>query len=79
MVIIPLMPLLVAVLMATPISSASAQTNWQAEWEKTLRVAESEGQLMLYGCCYDYDRVLEGFKKKYPKLKVSTVLSVARY
>jgi iron(III) transport system substrate-binding protein len=28
----------------------------------------------LYGCCYDYDRVVEGFKKKYPKIKVATVL-----
>jgi ABC-type Fe3+ transport system substrate-binding protein len=52
-----------------------AQTNWQTEWDKTVRTAESEGQLTLYGCCYDYDRVLEGFKKKYPKVKVTTVLS----
>jgi iron(III) transport system substrate-binding protein len=54
---------------------AFAQMNWQAEWDKTVRAAESEGQLTLYGCCYDYDRVLEGFKKKYPKVKVTTVLS----
>ena len=54
---------------------ASAQTLWQAEWDKTVRAAEVEGQLTLYACCYDYERVLEGFKKKYPKLKVSTVLS----
>ena len=51
-----------------------AQSNWQAEWEKTLRAAEAEGQLTLYGCCYEYNRVLEGFKKKFPKIKVSTVL-----
>ena len=44
------------------------QSNWQAEWDKTLRAAESEGQLTLYGCCYEYDRVIEGFKKKYPKI-----------
>jgi len=49
-----------------------AQTSWQAEWDKTLRAAESEGQLTLYGCCYEYDRVIEGFKKKYPKIKVAT-------
>ena len=52
----------------------SAQTNWQDEWDKTLRAAEAEGQLTLYGCCYEYDRVIEGFKKKYPKIKVATVL-----
>ena len=42
--------------------------------EKTLRGAEAEGQLTLYGCCYEYDRILESFKKKYPKIKVTTVL-----
>jgi iron(III) transport system substrate-binding protein len=51
-----------------------AQAGWKEEWEKTQRVAEAEGQLTLYGCCYEYDRILEGFKKKYPKIKVSTVL-----
>jgi ABC-type Fe3+ transport system substrate-binding protein len=54
--------------------SLGAQAGWKEEWEKTLRVAEAEGQLTLYGCCYEYDRILEGFKKKYPKIKVSTVL-----
>ena len=53
---------------------ASAQMNWQAEWEKIVRAAETEGQVTLYGCCYEYDRVLEGFKKKYPKIKVTTNL-----
>ena len=53
----------------------SAQSNWQAEWDKTVRAAETEGQVTLYGCCYEYDRVLEGFKKKYPKIKVATVLA----
>jgi iron(III) transport system substrate-binding protein len=52
----------------------SAQANWKEEWEKTIRAADGEGQLTLYGCCYEYDRVLEGFKKKHPKIKVTTVL-----
>jgi iron(III) transport system substrate-binding protein len=51
-----------------------AQTGWQQEWDKTLRAAEAEGQLVLYGCCYEYDRILEVFKKKYPKIKTATVL-----
>ena len=55
-------------------SNAVGQTNWQSEWDKTLRAAESEGRLTLYGCCYDYDRVVEGFRTKYPKIKVATVL-----
>jgi len=52
----------------------SAQSNWKEEWGKTLRGAEGEGQFTIYGCCYEYDRVLEGFKKKHPKIKVTTIL-----
>ena len=51
-----------------------AQGAWKEEWEKALRAADAEGQLVIYGCCYEYDRILEGFKKKYPKIKVTTVL-----
>ena len=54
--------------------SLSAQSNWIGEWEKTLKATEVEGHLTLYGCCYEYDRILEGFKKKHPKIKVTTVL-----
>ncbi len=55
-------------------SSAPAQNQWKEEWEKTLRAAEAEGQLTLYGCCYEYDRIVEVFKKKYPRIKVAAVL-----
>ena len=55
-------------------ASVEAQAGWKEDWEKTLRGAEAEGQLTLYGCCYEYDRILESFKKKYPKIKVTTVL-----
>ena len=65
--------LILTVLVALPLT-ALAQSNWQAEWERVVRAAESEGQLTLYGCCYEYDRVLEGFKKKFSKLKVAIVL-----
>src|SRR6266581_8339653 len=64
----------VALWIVSSVPFVAAQSSWQAEWEKTLRAAEAEGQFTLYGCCYDYDRILEGFKKKYPKIKVSTVL-----
>ena len=70
-----LMQTFAAVLVLTAIDLAFAQPNWQAEWDRTVRAAEAEGQLTLYGCCYEYDRVIEGFKKKYPKLKIATVLS----
>jgi iron(III) transport system substrate-binding protein len=63
-----------AALLAMLPGVVSAQPNWQSEWEKMLRAAELEAQLTLYGCCYEYDRVTEGFKKKYPKIKLATVL-----
>ena len=53
---------------------AYAQVGWQVEWDKTVRAAEVEGQLTIYGCCYEYDRIVDGFKKKYPKIKISTVI-----
>jgi iron(III) transport system substrate-binding protein len=65
---------LVALWLGWSSSVVSAQSDWQAEWEKTLRAAESEGQLTLYGCCYQYDRVVEPFKKKYPNIRVATVI-----
>ena len=55
--------------------AAFAQSNWKEEWDRTLRAAEAEGQLTLYGCCYEYDRIVEGFRKKYSKIKVTTVLA----
>src|SRR5262245_63303107 len=58
----------------TSAKTLAAQSNWKEEWDKTLRVAEAEGQLTLYGCCYEYDRIVEEFKKKHPKIKVTTVL-----
>jgi iron(III) transport system substrate-binding protein len=53
---------------------AFAQSDWQTEWKKALRGAEAEGQLTLYSCCYDYNKVVDGFRKKYPKIKVTAVL-----
>jgi ABC-type Fe3+ transport system substrate-binding protein len=52
-----------------------AQSTWKEQWEKTLRAAEAEGQLTLYGCCYEYDRILEVFNTQYPKIRVTTVLA----
>jgi len=55
--------------------AVAAQSSWNNEWEKTLRAVEQEGQLNLYGCCYEYDRILEGFKKRHPKIKVTAVVA----
>ena len=44
---------------------------------KNVRAAEAEGQFALSGCCYGYDRVLEIFRKRYPKIKPNIVVAVA--
>ena len=50
-----------------------AQAGGQTDWQQTIHDAETEGQLTLYGCCYDYDRILLEFTKKYPKIKTTAV------
>ena len=67
----------VALWIVSSVPFVAAQSSWQAEWEKILRAAEAEGQFALYGCCYDYDRVLEVFRKRYPKIKPNIVVAVA--
>src|SRR5262245_20173703 len=62
------------IFVATSTKILAAQSNWKEEWNKTLRAAEAEGELTLYGCCYEYDRIVEEFKKKHPKIKVTAVL-----
>ena len=56
---------------------AAAQSSWQAEWEKRCAPPKPRRQFSLYGCCYDYDRVLEVFRKRYPKIKPNIVVAVA--
>jgi hypothetical protein len=59
------------VLVLTFSTDTPAQSNWQAEWDRVQRAAENEEQLTHYGCCYDFDRVLEGFKKSFRKSRLS--------
>ncbi|HEY3302183.1 MAG TPA: extracellular solute-binding protein [Candidatus Binatia bacterium] len=55
------------------VSAAETKGNWQAEWEKTVRAAEQEGQVSFYVA--GYEAIIESgiFQKSYPKIKVVTV------
>jgi len=55
---------------AAPLSAAESK---QAEWERTVRAAEQEGQVVVY--IAGYEAVIEAgvFQKAYPKIKVTTV------
>lgn len=54
--------------------SQRANADWKEEWEKTLRAAEKEGEVTLYGAYRSGVReaVLE-FSKAYPKIKLNHV------
>ena len=52
---------------------SEAAESWQAEWEKTVKAAEEEGQVSLY--IAGYGKVIDSgeFQKAYPKIKVVSV------
>jgi iron(III) transport system substrate-binding protein len=63
--------LLAALFIAAPLRGAERSDDWQAEWDKTLKAAEQEGQVAYSGCgSHDY---LNEIQKKYPKIKIVSV------
>jgi len=57
-----------------PVLSAETSGASQAEWERTVKAAEQEGQLVLYSLSEISEVfVNSGFPKKYPKIKLSAV------
>jgi ABC-type Fe3+ transport system substrate-binding protein len=51
--------------------SAHAQEAWQVEWDKTLKAAEQEGQVVYSGCgSHEY---LKEFQKQFAKIKLVSV------
>jgi iron(III) transport system substrate-binding protein len=53
--------------------SSEAAESWQAEWDKTIKAAEEEGQVSLYIAGYGKVIESEEFQKAYPKIKVMSV------
>jgi hypothetical protein len=53
--------------------AAEAKPSWQAEWERTVKAAEEEGQLTVY--IAGYGAILDAgvFQKTFPKIKVISV------
>ena len=49
----------------------SAEISWEAEWERTVKAAEQEGQVVLYKISGDSE--WNAFQKRYPKIKVVLV------
>ena len=54
--------------------AAEVKTPWQEEWDKTLKAAEQEGQVVLYSLSEIGDAIANtGFQRKFPKIKISVV------
>ena len=52
--------------------AAESKPAWQVEWEKTLKAAETEGEVSVY--VVDYPKfTVERFQKAYPKIKLTAV------
>jgi iron(III) transport system substrate-binding protein len=56
------------------ITAEPSSANWKDEWDKTVKAAKKEGQLAIYGGA-DYDKLFAEFQKKYPEIKVVSVIA----
>ena len=69
-----LLSLTVALLIRSDSLAADAGGAWQDEWNRTIKAAEQEGQLILYSLSEIGEAISNtGFQKKFPKIKVSVV------
>src|SRR5262245_4415938 len=50
---------------------SAADVSWNTEWERTVKAAEQEGQVVIYKISGDSE--WNAFQKKYPKIKVVLV------
>jgi len=59
--------------LSSPVARAGEpKAAWQVEWEKTLKAAETEGEVAVY--VVDYPKfTVDHFQKAYPKIKLSVV------
>ena len=48
--------------------AAETSASWEAEWERTVKAAEQEGQVVVYKIAHDSE--WHAFQKRYPKIKV---------
>lgn len=57
-----------------PARAAQLAEDWKTEWDKTVKAAEQEGQLVLYSLSEIGEAIFNtGFQKKFPKIKISVV------
>ena len=65
-------PLAIPILLAAV--AAEVKASWPEDWERTVKAAEQEGQIVLYSLSEIGDAITNtGFQKKFPKIKISVV------
>ena len=70
----PIILLLAVALPWRDLVAAEAGGAWQEEWNRTIKAAEQEGQLILYSLSEIGEAISNtGFQKKFPKIKISVV------
>jgi ABC-type Fe3+ transport system substrate-binding protein len=56
-------------------SALKAASSWETRWNQALEAAKKEGQLNTYGLAnITHPAILEAFNKRYPEIKVVTVM-----
>lgn len=65
--------LLPIILSSSLVLAAEPKAAWQAEWDKTVKAAEEERELVIYMTQAFEPVFRETFQKKYPKIKVTMV------
>lgn len=71
---LPAVALAISLLIFAPAGRApavEAPTAWEGDWERTVKAAEQEGQVVVYKIASDSEWQL--FQKRYPKIKVNLV------
>ncbi|MGH7815978.1 MAG: hypothetical protein ACREOR_01190, partial [Candidatus Binatia bacterium] len=57
-----------------PARAAQLSEDWKTEWDKTVKAAEQEGQVVLYSLSEIGEAIANtGFQKKFSKIKLSVV------
>lgn len=62
-------------LLAGSATGGEPRPAWQMEWDKTLQAARGEGRVVLY-VSTQYDEFFREFQKKFPEIKVTTVVGL---
>jgi ABC-type glycerol-3-phosphate transport system substrate-binding protein len=70
------LPIIVALFLIGSLDSTlKAASSWEEQWNRTLEAAKKEGQLNTYGLPdITHPAILEAFNKRYPEIKVVTVM-----